>query len=163
MTTGDVRAAELVRALRLRPHPEGGHFLEVFRSSQQVPGRDGRPRSACTHILFLLAAGERSRWHRLTSDELWHHYEGSPLQLLTAGPAPSAVEIRQLGALADGARPCLDVPAGSWQAARPLGAFTLAGCTVAPGFEFRDFTLLADAPEELARLRREGVDPGDLL
>jgi predicted cupin superfamily sugar epimerase len=158
----DGRATTLIRSLGLRPHPEGGHYLEVFRSTQQVAGPDG-PRSACTHILFLLAAGERSRWHRLAADELWHWYEGGPLELLTAGPTPLGAQTRQLGALSDGARPSLDVPAGFWQAARPLGAFTLAGCTVAPGFDFRDFLLLADAPAELAGLRARGIEPGDLL
>jgi hypothetical protein len=159
----DGRAAELVRFLGLQPHPEGGHFREVFRSGRSWghPGAGG-PRAAATHIYFLLASGERSRWHRLASDEVWHFYEGSPLDLYTIAPAGSEIEHRRLGPLV-AAFPTVAVPAGTWQAARPSGPYTLAGCTVAPGFEYADFELLSLSPAELARLRTAGVPLGDLL
>jgi predicted cupin superfamily sugar epimerase len=159
----DGRAAELIRFLGLEPHPEGGHFLEVFRSERTLrpPGGHG-PRSAATHIYFLLASGERSRWHRLGADEVWHFYEGSPLDLYTIAPAASRVEHRRLGPL-EAAFPTFAVPARTWQAARPTGAYTLAGCTVAPGFEYADFELLALSPAELGRLRAAGAELGDLL
>jgi predicted cupin superfamily sugar epimerase len=159
----DGRAAELVRLLGLEPHPEGGHFVEVFRSPRNVGGLGaGGTRAAMTHICFLLARGERSRWHRLASDEVWHFYEGSPLDLLTIAPSASEVERRRLGPPGQ-ALPVLAVACGTWQAARPTGDYTLAGCTVAPGFEYADFELLAHNPGELGRLRTGGVELEDLL
>jgi predicted cupin superfamily sugar epimerase len=159
----DDRAAELIRFLGLEPHPEGGHFLEVFRSERTLrpPGGHGT-RAAATHIYFLLASGERSRWHRLRADEVWHYYEGSPLDLYTIAPGAVKIEHRRLGPL-EAAFPTFAVPAHTWQAARPTGAYTLAGCTVAPGFEYADFELLALSPAELGRLRAAGAELGDLL
>ncbi|HEV8264857.1 MAG TPA: cupin domain-containing protein [Gemmatimonadales bacterium] len=161
----DTRAAALIRTLRLRPHPEGGYFGEVFRSPRQVrPMERNVERSALTTIYFLLTAGEWSRWHRVQADEAWHHYEGDPLELLwltDAGGTP--VQRARLGTVAPDARPVAVVPAVCWQAARPLGAYALVGCTVAPGFEFTDFTLLADVPEAAARLRASHADLAQLL
>jgi predicted cupin superfamily sugar epimerase len=153
------RAAHLIRSLHLAPHPEGGHFAEVFRSALRVRPADGSPeRPALTTIYFLLAAGEQSRWHRVSSDEVWHFYEGEPLELLSAPGEPTHVEVTVLGPLSgDGrghTRSVHTVPAGWWQAARPLGAWSLVGCTVAPGFDFADFTMLSDDPAR-ARLLAE--------
>jgi uncharacterized protein len=158
------RAAELIRTLGLRPHPEGGHYVEVFRSGRRVRpfDRDGE-RAALTTIYFLLCAGERSRWHRVQADEAWHYHEGDPLELLSAPDPLGAVTRRRLGAVADHARPVAVVPAGCWQAARPLGAYTLVGCSVAPGFEFADFTLLADASETAAAFRAHHPDLAELV
>lgn len=149
------RAAELVHALGLAPHPEGGFFRRLYRSDARVTPADGRQeRAAVTTIYYLLEAGRVSRWHRVASDEVWHHYEGAPLELHTVGPAFANVERRTLGPLAGGAEPVLVVPAGTWQAARTTGAYTLVGCTVAPGFEFKDFELLRDSPALAAELAR---------
>lgn len=148
------RAAELIATLGLRPHPEGGYYGEVFRSAARVrPADRDVERAALTTIYFLLESGEWSRWHRVQADEVWHFYEGDPLDLLWLDAGGDAVRRVRLGPAASGTRPVAVVPAGCWQAARPLGNYTLVGCTVAPGFEFGDFTLLADAPEDLARLR----------
>jgi uncharacterized protein len=135
-------AAEVVRLLDLAPHPEGGHFRETFRDQRLVEGA----RSASTAIYFLLARGERSRRHRIDAAELWHFYAGAPLMLeIAAGEEISAAQRITLGAnLAAGERPQAIVPAGTWQAAESLGAWTLVGCTVAPGFDFARFEL---APE----------------
>lgn len=159
----DPRAAELIQALRLQPHPEGGFFREVFRSSSRVQPDDGRAeRDAATTIYFLLVEGTHSRWHRVRSDEVWHLYEGGPLELLVAPPAGDAIERVELGAALLSSGPVHVVPAGWWQAARCRGLYALAGCTVAPGFEFVDFSFLKDDPPTLARLMR--IDPriGDL-
>ena len=128
-------AAEMIRALDLKPHPEGGHYRETFRDSRQV---EGRP--ASTAILFLLAHGERSHWHRIDAVEIWHYDAGAALKLsLVDG---SKEEIFRLGADIDaGEVPQVTVPARAWQAAESLGQWTLTGCTVAPGFSFEGFEL----------------------
>jgi len=131
-------AADVIRLLRLQPHPEGGHFRETFRDSRSEGGR-----AHSTAIYYLLARGERSHWHRIDAAEVWHWYAGAPLQLAIAGPGQQAVT-RRLGCdLAAGEAPQAVVPAHAWQAARSLGEWTLLGCTVAPGFAFDRFELAA--------------------
>ena len=129
-------AAEVIACLGLAPHPEGGHFRETFRDTATTP--DGRARS--TAIYFLLAAGERSHWHRVDAVETWHYYAGNPLILSIAGNGARR-DITLGGDLAAGEIPQAVVPPHAWQAARYLGAWTLVGCTVAPGFEFAGFEL----------------------
>ena len=147
------RAADLIETLGLAPHPEGGWYREIYRSADRVQ-RDGAGRDALTTIYYLLAAGQLSRWHVVALDEVWHFHEGDGLELLTWLPGAAAVETATLGAVAeDGARPLLVVSRGAWQAARPLGAYSLVGCTVAPGFDFSDFAFcdeLAEADEVFA-------------
>jgi len=129
-------AADVIRLLDLRPHPEGGHYRETFRD----PRQDGNGRSVSTAIYFLLAAGERSHWHRIDAIEVWHWHAGAALALRIAG-ADGVATVRLGADLAAGERPQAVVPAGAWQAAESLGAWTLVGCTVAPGFDFRGFEL----------------------
>lgn len=156
------RAADLIRTLALRPHPEGGHFAEVFKSPHRVHRAEGHDsRAALTSIYFLLAEGERSRWHRVAADEVWHYYEGDPLELVWE--EQGGVRRVQVGPVAMGREPVAVVPGGSWQAARTRGAYTLVGCTVAPGFEFADFVLLADVPAEAARLRARYPELAELF
>lgn len=139
------RAAELIRTLDLRPHPEGGFYRELFRSQAQVTPQDGRgERAALTTIYFLLTAGSVSRWHQVMSDEVWHLYEGGPLELLEMSALGDDVTSHRLAPVGSGDAPVRTIPAGNWQAARPLGDYALVGCTVGPGFEFRDFRMLAD-------------------
>jgi len=131
-------AADVIRLLDLKPHPEGGHFRETFRDPRTIDGR----RAASTAIYFLLAAGERSHWHRIDAVETWHYYAGAPLALDIAASDGGPVERMTLGPdIAAGERPQAIVPARAWQAAASLGAWTLTGCTVAPGFEFEQFEL----------------------
>lgn len=149
-----VRAAELIEALGLEPHPEGGWFREVYRSTARVDAGDGRPiRTAITTIYFLLAEGGHSRWHRLLSDEIWHWYEGAPLELITVEERDWTPSRTVLGPAGPGQTPAGIVPAGWWQAARSLGAYTLVGCSVGPGFEFDDFHMAADDPAVAAAFR----------
>lgn len=138
----DLSAADVIRLLQLAQHPEGGHYRETFRDSRHVGGR-----AASTAIYFLLAAGEVSRWHRVDAAEVWHWYAGAPLELATAAATEGDKVVHRLGPdLAAGARPQAIVEAGQWQSARSLGAWTLVGCTVAPGFLFEGFELaLGDA------------------
>ena len=155
----DSRAADLIRGLGLTPHPEGGYYREIFRSAARVQPLDGRTdRLALTTIYFLLVAGQVSRWHRVTSDEVWHHYEGGPLELLVADAGFGDVFRRRLGPVADKTQPVHVVVAGEWQAARSMGAYTLVGCTVGPGFEFSDFQMLDALPGEAATLTQRHPD-----
>jgi predicted cupin superfamily sugar epimerase len=129
-------AADLIRLLDLKPHPEGGHFRESFRDPDQTA--DGR--SFSTAIYFLLCRGERSHWHRVDAVEIWHWYAGAALDLQIVA-ATEAQRVRLGADIATGERPQAVVPAGSWQSAVSLGAWTLVGCTVAPGFTFSGFEL----------------------
>jgi uncharacterized protein len=133
-------AREVIGLLDLKPHPEGGHYRETFRD----PARMGQAeRSVSTAIYFLLATGERSRWHRLDAAEIWHYYAGAPLMLSLA--TEGGIKDVRLGAdLSAGERPQAVVDAGVWQSAETLGGWTLVGCTVAPGFEFAGFEVAAD-------------------
>jgi uncharacterized protein len=136
------RPAALISTLGLSPHPEGGYYGEVYRSSITVEPSDARGiRPAITTIYFLLTGDAVSRWHRVRSDEIWHFYEGQPLDLWIMSPDEQTVTHRRLGAFDGTGSLVLAVPAGHWQAARSTGSYTLAGCTVGPGFDFKDFTL----------------------
>ena len=146
----------LIRHYQLAPHPEGGWYREVHRSPKLVHRGDGEPRPGLTAILFLLPAGEISRWHRVSgADETWHHAGGDPLELLCLPPAGGELRRQRLAgvssallALEPDARPepLAIVPDGWWQAARSVGAWSLVSCCVGPGFDFADFTLLRSLP-----------------
>ncbi len=140
---------KLINRYGLTPHPEGGYFKEIYRSRQRVLSEIvTETRDAVTHIYFLLKKGQISRFHRVVHDEIWNFYEGDPLQLIqfdtgikkvTLGPGCEAyVTI---------------VPGNTWQAAATTGKYSLVGCTVAPGFDFTDFSFLRDTPGELARFQ----------
>ncbi|HET7550481.1 MAG TPA: cupin domain-containing protein [Gemmatimonadaceae bacterium] len=151
------RAAELIERLDLQPHPEGGFYREIFRSAGQVTTADGRSaRAAITTIYFLLPEGSISRWHRVMSDEVWHLYEGAPLDLHELTDSGEELTHHQLGEIDDSGRvPVRTIPAGHWQAARSSGSYTLVGCTVAPGFDFLDFQMLADDADMSALVREK--------
>jgi uncharacterized protein len=140
------RAAELITRLDLQPHPEGGFYRQIFRSWVQIDPMDGRgSRAALTTIYFLLPEGSFSRWHQVASDEVWHLYEGGPLELLELTESNQSVVRHRLARVGYGTdAPVCTIPAGVWQAARPLAEYAFVGCTVGPGFDFADFRLLAD-------------------
>jgi predicted cupin superfamily sugar epimerase len=126
------RAQQLIEQLALTPHPEGGWYRQIYKSDERVTRHtDGASRTALTTIYFLLVEGTYSAWHRVASDEVWHFYEGDALELLTRD------SVTRLGA----ENRVHVIRANEWQAARPLGAYVLVGCTVGPGFEFEDFEL----------------------
>lgn len=144
-TGSSSRGAYLITLLGLQPHPEGGYFSETFRSDSHVQPLDGRQRrTALTTIYFLLPAGEVSRWHRVASDEVWHFYEGAPLELWLADAGLSRVERQMLGPVGQGSEPVRVAAAGVWQAARSIGEYSFVGCTVGPGFDFDDFEMLRE-------------------
>ena len=127
--------------LGLEPHPEGGFYKETYRSALSLTCND-RQRDALTVIYYLLEAGQHSAWHRVLSDEVWHYYDGAPLELFLMSPNCKDVERIELNAENRHAV----IPAEYWQAARSTGADTLVGCCVSPGFDFADFILLRDHP-----------------
>jgi len=130
-------ADALIGLLGLVRHPEGGWYSETWRA----PTSDGS-RAASTGIYFLLEEGERSHWHRVDADELWLFHDGAPLELSMSDGAGDQIDHHVLGReLLAGQRPQVVVPAGRWQAAEPLGAWTLLSCVVAPGFVFEGFEL----------------------
>ncbi|MFO0677518.1 MAG: cupin domain-containing protein [Polyangiaceae bacterium] len=156
----DARA--LVRRFGLAPHPEGGFFKETFRSAARfaLPGYPGE-RAASTAIHFLLEADTFSAFHRVRSDEVWHHYAGDPLELHTIDDDGHAALVVLGPDFEDGQVPQAVVPRGVWQAAAPRGSrYAFVGCTVAPGFDFADFempprtTLLALFPRHTDLLTR---------
>jgi uncharacterized protein len=158
------RVSELIDGLGLQPHREGGYYRELFRSGRFVKPDDARSRrAAVTTIFYLLASGQYSRWHRVVSDEVWHYYEGEPLELFWIEPDGERLHKDLLGPLASGGLPVRVVPAGCWQAARPAGTYVLAGCTVGPGFDFDDFELLAALPGAAEMLRRRFPEAAALV
>jgi predicted cupin superfamily sugar epimerase len=150
------KARTLIQQLGLRPHPEGGFYREIYRSADAVETRHGK-RSAVTTIYFLLVKGQHSVFHRVTSDEIWHFYHGDPLQLVDVSSDMWRARVHRLGVGRKGETPVAVVERNHWQAATTKGLYTLVGCSVAPGFEFSDFTLLRDDPK--ARRRFERLQP----
>lgn len=139
------RPDQLIDILHLQVHPEGGHFCETFRSPSLVTPDDGRgKRNALTIISYLLQAGEKSRWHRVSSDEIWHFCEGDPLDLYWVVPNGGVLQHETIGPREGDAEPVVVVPAGCWQAARSRGRYSLVSCSVSPGFDFADFEMLND-------------------
>jgi uncharacterized protein len=137
--SGPNEAEAVIRSLGLSAHPEGGWYAESWRA----PALEGA-RPAGSAIYYLLRRGERSRWHRVDAAEIWHHYAGDPLELRISLDGGAAGGIRLGDDIEAGERPQAVVPAGAWQSARTLGAWSLVGCTVAPAFDFAGFEL---APE----------------
>lgn len=150
------RAAHLIRSLDLAPHPEGGHFRRIHAASAQVE-YGGHPRPALTAIQYLLARGEYSHWHRVDAEESWHWQAGGALELLQYDATTAKLTRTRLDALAEDGQPLVIVPAGTWQAARPLSDYTLVACTVAPGFVWEGFELLDNGSELAHELERLGV------
>lgn len=132
----DLSASDVIRLLAMKPHPEGGHYVETFRDDRKVDGR-----SCSTAIYYLLDTGDVSEWHRVDATEIWHWHAGAPLVITVSANGHDA-SAHYLGPdLNAGQRPQFIVETGWWQTATSLGAWTLVGCTVAPGFDFRGFEL----------------------
>lgn len=147
-------AQQLIQRLELQPHPEGGHFREVYRSADTADGR-----SVVTTIYFLLQAGEVSRWHKVDADEIWHFYAGAPLHLHYLSLDGTGYSTLPLSAPDHSHGDAVQViPAHCWQAAESTGDYTLVGCTVAPGFEFSGFSFLSDDTDAATTLREKYAD-----
>jgi len=134
----EMTPAQIIEALGLLPHPEGGHYRETWRH------HDGEQRGAGTSIYYLLQAGERSHWHRVDAAEIWHFYAGAPLELLTYADGGAVVREVLGPQIPRGELPQIIVAANRWQSACSLGDWTLVGCTVSPAFDFDHFELAPD-------------------
>ena len=137
-----MQAHALIDKLDLKPHPEGGWYREIYRSSERVQTPRGE-RAAITAIYYLLERNQISRWHVVEADEIWHFYEGAPLELVAYEPEARALLRNVLGNTGDDHARLAVIRKGVWQAARSLGDFSLVGCSVGPGFEFEDFRFVA--------------------
>jgi predicted cupin superfamily sugar epimerase len=152
-------AVQCIERLGLQPHPEGGWYREVHRTATRVETARG-PRSALTTIYYLLAEGQVSRWHVVESDEVWHFYRGAPLELLAYDPRSRVFRRMVLG---ESGESIGVIAAGVWQAARSLGAYSLVGCTVGPGFEFADFRFVTAIEGHAAHFSGELAPYAELL
>ena len=156
-------AEEIIQHLALQPHPEGGYYKEVYRSGGTIdedclPQTFGGSRHYSTSIYYLLQKGDYSAFHRIKSDEIWHFYAGGNLLLYLLSDDGTHQTVTLGNTITEGATFQFVMPAGVWFAAEPAPgtAFALAGCTVSPGFDFRDFEL-ADGPS-LAKVFPERRD-----
>lgn len=136
----------IVQRLELEPHPEGGYYRQTWRAETS----EGQ-RPTGTAIYYLLGPGDASAWHRIDATEIWHHYDGGPLEMqLSSGDNRQRTRTILGPDTEHGQQPQIIVPAGTWQMAQPLDGYVLAGCTVSPGFEFSGWELAED-----------GWQPGD--
>lgn len=166
MSTISAEAEHWIAHLQLQPHPEGGYFRETYRAplmlpQSALPGHGG-DRSASTAIYFLLAGDQFSAFHRIRSDELWHFYSGSGLIVHVITPAGEYQQLLLGRDAEQGEQFQAAVPAGCWfgSSLRHPNTYALAGCTVAPGFDFADFEmakrhdLIAQYPQHGAIIER---------
>ena len=143
-----MNARQIIEVLDLAPHPEGGWYRETWRADAA-----GGERAAGTAIYYLLEAGDVSHWHRVDAAEIWHWYAGGPLSMTVSANGHDAESFLLGPEIAAGQRPQRIVPKGWWQTATSLGAWTLVGCTVSPGFEFAGFEM---APPDWRPVPRSG-------
>lgn len=143
LASGQSEVAALLAKHSMKPHPEGGYYLETYRSALKVETPIGE-RSASTAITFLITPGSVSRLHRLQADEVWHFYEGGPM---TVVELDSDADGQARRTIISRDNPQHVVPAGTWFGSFPNAGspFSFVGCTVAPGFEFADFELASRA------------------
>lgn len=137
----NLSADDIIKKLNMTPHPEGGYFKEVYRSFDVVYSeKASSERSALTDIYFLLKEGEISRFHKVLHDEIWNFYFGAPLRLIDHFNS----ELNEIILGKENLNFKYTIKANHWQAAESTGEFTLVGCTVAPGFDFNDFSFMED-------------------
>ncbi len=134
----------LIKELNLQAHPEGGYYRETYRSMILSEYSGLGRRNCSTGIYFLLTAGNFSAFHRIKQDEMWHFYLGSPIELFELDANGMLIRTIVGNNISKGENPQYVVPGGNWFASRVLpgtGSYSLAGCTVAPGFDFADFEM----------------------
>lgn len=139
------RIEQLIQTYNLQPHREGGYYCERYRSDSKLASPvDAKQRASVSHIYFLLVKGQVSRWHKVLHDEIWNMYEGAPLRILSLKKQIITDEIIGRSDNSSGQDFFKVIKGGDYQAAESTGDFSFLGCTVAPGFEFRDFSFIQD-------------------
>ncbi|MDR7926878.1 cupin domain-containing protein [Acidithiobacillus thiooxidans] len=146
---------KIIHQLDLQPHPEGGWYRRNFTSPEMIPTPQG-DRPTLTSIYYMLAENQLSRWHVIPSTELWHFYKGAPLELFIYHTETRHLQKHILGnKLEAGQNLQVIVPGKAWQCARSIGDFSLMGCTVTPGFDFKDFQFVLDIPDHTQHFHGE--------
>jgi predicted cupin superfamily sugar epimerase len=137
-----------IQHLQLQPHPEGGAYARVYASEflisqSALPLTFSGDRHSCTHIYYLLEQNDYSGFHRIQSDELWHHYDGKCLCIYEIDKESKLTEHLLGKNIEAGEKPFCVIKAGSWFASRLKNSagFVLVGCTVSPGFDFAEFEM----------------------
>lgn len=149
----------LIEKYQLEAHPEGGYFREIYRSEQELLSPvSNESRNSITHIYFLLKQGQYSRFHRVWHDEIWNFYEGAPLRLIEFDG--EHIEEKRIG---ENGKYVSVVKGGVFQAAESIGEYTLVGCSVAPGFDFKDFSFIQEEPNLLNIINQQYADYSYLL
>ena len=156
------KSEELISRLQLTPHPEGGYYKEIYRSSNNVSSSKGK-RSSLTSIYYLLSKNQVSCLHKVSSDEVWQFVEGDPLILVDLSSDLKTCNTKTLGALSEGLTPNHVIQSEHWQGAKCTGEYTLVSCFVAPGFEFEDFKLIHDDPKALSEITLNYPDLKEFL
>lgn len=152
---------EPLKPINLESHPEGGKFRRVFCSNVKVVHPEFGERAALSHIYFEIYKNDKSRMHRVANDEVWNLYRGDGVYIYIWDGTAREVEIFELSERANSF--CHVVPAGMWQAAMPILSDVLVGCSVAPAFDFEDFTLLKDDLELRDRFLEGNPELGKLV
>lgn len=142
------KAKIIAEKLGLQPHPEGGYFKEIYRAEEKIgnpelPERFSGDRNFSTSIYFMLSGNEKSHFHRIKSDEIWHFYSGTTLVLHLIDAAGNYSTVKIGNDILAGETPQAFIPHGNWFAAEveDKNSYALVGCTVSPGFDFADFEL----------------------
>lgn len=146
MSTKQIRINDLISSLNLQPHPEGGYYTEVYRSEGIIETEDDTfpdGRHFSTSIYYLLGSDDQSHFHRIKSDEVWHHYEGSSITIHLLSKSGSYRKLSLGNELEEGQKPQQIVPAETWFGVTvdDPDSYALCGCTVSPGFDFEDFEM----------------------
>ena len=143
-----MKIEKLINDLKLEPHPEGGFYREVYRScGWLISPKNNKKRNLLTDIYYLLQRGQISRFHSVVHDEVWHFYQGAPLQLLEIDNTSHQLSKILLSSNPQNLQYKHCIKGGNWQAAFTTGEYSLVGCTVAPAFDFADFQFLKDSPD----------------
>lgn len=150
-------AESVIQAFNLKPHPEGGFFRELYRSTQNVHSSpvDGE-RSALTHIYFLLRKGDISRFHKVEHDEIWNVYEGAPIKLVHFDSEAGTLQEEIIGHGCENY--CTVIERKKYQAAESTGEYTLVGCSVGPGFDFKDFAFIDGGSDQAEFIKKNYPD-----
>ena len=122
---------DLIKKLKLTPHPEGGHFAESFRDSK----------GGISLIYYLLKKGQTSHWHKLTKNEILHFYDGDPLRIYMSKDKKEISTVLLGRNINNKEYLHYIINSETWFGMKSTGNWSLIGCTVSPAFDYKDFDL----------------------